>query len=98
MDEISANVDEKLDNIIQDNIQNLLKDNCTTITIAHKLSTIIYSDLILVFDQGQLIEYDTPYNLINKKEGGYFNELIDQSGQNNLKQLIIDKYNKDQNK
>lgn len=34
------------------------------ITIAHRLNTIIKSDTVLVLSRGQLVEYDTPKNLI----------------------------------
>ena len=35
------------------------------ITIAHRISTIIQSDYVLVLSYGQIVEYDTPNNLMN---------------------------------
>lgn len=49
----------------------------TVITIAHRINTIIQYDKILVLDQGKLVEFDTPMNLINKA-GGIFYDLINE--------------------
>ena len=40
-------------------------NNCTVITIAHRLNTIITYDRILVLKDGKLVEIDTPSNLLN---------------------------------
>ncbi|KAJ2085155.1 ABC transporter C member 13, partial [Coemansia sp. RSA 1813] len=48
--------------------------NCTVLTIAHRLNTIIDSDMILVLDDGKIAEYDTPQNLL-ASENGLFKEL-----------------------
>lgn len=44
-------------------IKNVLK-NTTVITIAHRLETIINYDKILLLEEGNMMEYDLPYNLI----------------------------------
>ena len=49
--------------------------NKTVIVIAHKIKSIIESDKILVIDSGEIIEYDSPFNLI-KNENSYFCKLI----------------------
>ncbi|KAJ1898766.1 Multidrug resistance-associated protein 4, partial [Coemansia sp. IMI 209127] len=52
--------------------------NCTVLTIAHRLNTIIDSDMILVVDGGRLAEYDTPQNLL-AREDSLFARLVDEA-------------------
>jgi ABC-type multidrug transport system fused ATPase/permease subunit len=46
----------------------------TCITVAHRLNTIMDSDLILVMSDGKAEEFDTPANLLQK--GGMFRDLV----------------------
>ena len=64
MDEATANIDVVTEQSIQRLIQNEFKDS-TMITIAHRLNTIINSDRVLVLSFGQILEYDTPSNLMS---------------------------------
>ncbi|KAF2073026.1 hypothetical protein CYY_005672, partial [Polysphondylium violaceum] len=64
MDEATASLDYHTDYIIKQTIK-MNFQNSTVLTIAHRLDTIIDSDKILVIDQGQLVEFDSPQNLIN---------------------------------
>ncbi|KAJ2037033.1 hypothetical protein H4S04_008656 [Coemansia sp. S16] len=73
LDEATAAIDPESDAIIQNSIRNEFKD-CTVLTIAHRLNTIIDSDRILVLDRGQVAEFDTPDALL-AKEGGLFRGL-----------------------
>ena len=66
MDEATASIDEKTDYIIQNMIKTEFKE-CTVITVAHRLNTIINYDRILVLKDGQVAEIDTPINLLNNK-------------------------------
>ena len=45
-----------------------LRENRTTLVIAHRISTIINADLIIVLDQGKLIEQGTHKELLKKSE------------------------------
>ncbi|KAK1128362.1 hypothetical protein K0M31_002826 [Melipona bicolor] len=77
LDEATANVDPQTDSLIQQTVRKKFMD-CTVITIAHRLNTIMDSDKILVMDQGCLVEYDHPYVLLQKK--GYFYSMVQQTG------------------
>jgi ATP-binding cassette subfamily B protein len=60
----------QLDSVTESNIQEsflALMNNKTTIVIAHRLSTLLHMDRILVFDQGKIVEDGTHTNLLNKK-------------------------------
>jgi ABC-type multidrug transport system fused ATPase/permease subunit len=62
-DEATSNVDNATDALIQATIRAAFAD-CTVLTIAHRLHTIIDSDRILVLQAGQLAEMDAPTALL----------------------------------
>jgi ATP-binding cassette, subfamily C (CFTR/MRP), member 1 len=68
MDEATASIDTETDNFIQRMIRTKFKD-CTILTIAHRLHTIVDSTKILVMDAGFVGEFDTPEILMNKADG-----------------------------
>ncbi|XP_032738350.1 canalicular multispecific organic anion transporter 1 [Lontra canadensis] len=65
MDEATAAVDLETDRLIQTTIQKEFS-HCTTITIAHRLHTIMDSDKIMVLDNGKIVEYSSPQELLRK--------------------------------
>ena len=73
MDEATSNIDNKTDIMIQNAVDKIFKDS-TLITIAHKIPELNKYDKIMIFDEGCLIEYDTPNNLL-KKNNGIFKQL-----------------------
>ncbi|KAJ2887608.1 hypothetical protein IWW38_005102 [Coemansia aciculifera] len=77
LDEATAAIDNSTDAIIQDSIRKEFKD-CTVLTIAHRLNTIIDSDMILVIDGGRLAEYDSPQNLL-ANENSLFAKLVEEA-------------------
>ena len=81
MDEATANVDYKTDQLIQETIHTKSK-NCTVITIAHRLNTIIDYDRVLVLENGEIVEYDKPEILLQNK-GGQFSRLYRHGGYGN---------------
>jgi ATP-binding cassette subfamily C (CFTR/MRP) protein 1 len=68
MDEATASIDSETDAFIQTMIRTKFVD-CTVLTIAHRLHTIIDSTKILVMDKGYVGEYDSPDSLLAKPEG-----------------------------
>ncbi|XP_070543487.1 ATP-binding cassette sub-family C member 8-like [Ptychodera flava] len=66
MDEATASIDTATDAVVQEVIANNF-DNCTIITIAHRIGTILNYDKILVLSEGKIVEFDTPSNLLMKK-------------------------------
>ena len=70
MDEATSNVDNDTDTVIQATIRTAFKD-CTVLTIAHRLHTIIDSDRILMLEQGEILEYGTPAELLSNVGGGF---------------------------
>ena len=64
------------DAMIQKTIRSQFKD-CTIFTVAHRLHTVMDSDKILVLDDGRVMEFDTPSNLL-EKSNGYLTQLVNQ--------------------
>ena len=71
MDEATASIDYKTEEIIQHAIAELLKTS-TVITIAHRIKTIVNSDKIIVLDNGSVVEFDSPKNLLNNKNSLFY--------------------------
>ncbi len=71
MDEATSSIDYQTEETILKAIDDVLKDS-TIITIAHRIKTIINYDKILVLDNGSIIEYDTPQNLLNNKNSEFY--------------------------
>lgn len=67
MDEATASIDMKTDQLIQEMMSTEFK-NTTVISIAHRLNTIINYDKILVLDQGEVKEFDSPLSLITNPD------------------------------
>ncbi|WWC71269.1 uncharacterized protein I206_105222 [Kwoniella pini CBS 10737] len=79
MDESTANLDHATDATIQNVLRSEMKD-VQMIVIAHRLMTVCGLDKILVLDHGKVVEFGTPYELM-QKENGSFRELCKQSGE-----------------
>ncbi|KAI4886639.1 hypothetical protein NFI96_012768 [Prochilodus magdalenae] len=93
IDEATANVDPRTDELIQKTIREKFQE-CTVLTIAHRLNTIIDSDRILVLDAGQINDYDEPHVLLEKQDGIFY-KMVQQTGKAEaafLKQLAKQAY------
>ncbi|KAI6706351.1 hypothetical protein NL676_009313 [Syzygium grande] len=74
LDEATASVDSATDGIIQKVISQEFK-NRTVVTIAHRIHTVIDSDLVLVLSDGRIAEFDTPTKLL-ERENSFFSKLL----------------------
>ena len=70
LDEATSALDTESERLVQDAIIKLMQ-NRTSIVIAHRLSTIKHADLILVIDEGEIVERGTHKELISKEKGLY---------------------------
>ncbi|XP_037233759.1 multidrug resistance-associated protein 1-like isoform X2 [Falco rusticolus] len=77
LDEATASVDMETDNLVQSTIKREFY-NCTVLTVAHRLHTVMDSERVLVLDAGRILEYDTPHNLLQRK--GAFSEMVAEAG------------------
>jgi len=80
MDEATANVDPQTDALIQATIRNKFRD-CTVLTIAHRLHTIMDLDKVLVMDAGRAVEFGTPFELLTAADSKVFHDMVKQMGQ-----------------
>ncbi|XP_050309352.1 probable multidrug resistance-associated protein lethal(2)03659 [Anthonomus grandis grandis] len=85
MDEATANVDPKTDGLIQSTIRRKFAD-CTVLTIAHRLHTVMDSDKVLVMDAGEAVEFDHPHILLQNIEGVFYG-LVKGTGKATAEQL-----------
>jgi len=100
IDELTAHTDIEIDSFIQQKIQEKFED-CTVITIAHKLTTIANYDRIIVLDKGRIIEDGIPYLLLVGKEGdkeitrsGFFAAMVQHTGKATARKIVDMAYNK----
>lgn len=76
LDEATAAVDLETDDLIQQTIRREFAD-CTVITIAHRLNTIMDSSRVLVLDKGEIREFESPENLLKDKKSIFYSMAKD---------------------
>ncbi|KAL6447243.1 hypothetical protein ACFW04_001485 [Cataglyphis niger] len=76
LDEATAAVDLETDDLIQTTIRQEFK-NCTVLTIAHRLNTILDSDRVIVLDKGLIVEYDSPEVLLRNSSSSFYSMAKD---------------------
>ncbi|KAK6263206.1 hypothetical protein QUC31_009022 [Theobroma cacao] len=74
LDEATASIDNATDSIIQKTIRTEFED-CTVITVAHRIPTVMDCNMVVGISDGTLVEYDEPKKLMNKK-GSLFGQLV----------------------
>jgi len=72
LDEATSSIDTETERLIQNAISHLLEGR-TSFIIAHRLSTIARADLILVVEEGKIVERGTHAELL--AAGGYYSDL-----------------------
>ena len=77
MDEATSSVDFETDSLIQQTVRTEFVD-CTILTIAHRIHTIIDCDRVLVLDNGVVADFDSPKNLLERE--GIFKTLVSNTG------------------
>lgn len=95
LDEATASVDRRTDQLLHESLQESFGD-ATILAVAHRLDTVIDHDMILVLGQGKVLEYGTPSDLI--RSGGMFSKMIEDTGDamsRDLRQRALAKENKD---
>ncbi|CAH0558003.1 unnamed protein product [Brassicogethes aeneus] len=85
LDEATANVDPQTDGLIQKTIRQKFAD-CTVLTVAHRLNTIMDSDKVLVMEGGHMVEYDHPHALM-QNANGVFSRMVAETGKTTCEQL-----------
>ena len=74
MDEPTSNIDQSTDHLIQNIIKNKF-NNCTVLTIAHRLATIMENDRVIVMHAGRVVEYGEPLELL-KINNGFLKNML----------------------
>ncbi|OVA05091.1 ABC transporter [Macleaya cordata] len=74
LDEATASIDNATDTILQKTIRTEFAD-CTVITVAHRIPTVMDCTMVLGISDGKLMEYDEPMKLM-KSEGSLFRQLV----------------------
>ncbi|KAM9784084.1 multidrug resistance-associated protein 1 [Syngnathus typhle] len=77
LDEATAAVDMETDTLIQTTIRSQF-EGCTVLTIAHRLNTIMDYTRVLVLEKGEMVEFDSPANLLAQR--GSFYKMAKDSG------------------
>ncbi|KAJ3394353.1 Canalicular multispecific organic anion transporter 1, partial [Chytriomyces hyalinus] len=92
LDECTASVDMATDALIQKTIQEEFK-YATTLTIAHRLNTIISSSKILVMGEGRVVEFGSPRELLIENRDSHFGKMVEETGEANaalLRSLVVE--------
>uniref|UniRef100_A0A8C6JAL6 Canalicular multispecific organic anion transporter 1 n=1 Tax=Melopsittacus undulatus TaxID=13146 RepID=A0A8C6JAL6_MELUD len=86
LDEATAAVDLETDHLIQTTIRSEFAD-CTVLTIAHRLHTIMDSDRVMVLQAGRIVEFDSPEELLRKP--GVFSMMAKDAGITNTETTTL---------
>ena len=86
LDEATSSIDTKTESLIQNAINKVMKGR-TTFMIAHRLSTVVNADVILVMKDGEVIESGKHHELLEQR-GYYFELYKNQFAEDSLKKIL----------
>ena len=86
LDEATSSIDTKTESMIQNAIDKVMEGR-TTFMIAHRLSTVVNADVILVMKDGEVIESGKHHELLEKR-GYYFELYKNQFAEDSLKKIL----------
>lgn len=87
LDEATSSLDPHSEAAIQVALKRVLRDR-TSFVIAHRLSTIVDVDLIVVLDQGRVLEMGNHQQLMNKQDGRYRKLFLTQMGASQPREAV----------
>ncbi|CAH1444304.1 unnamed protein product [Lactuca virosa] len=82
LDEATASVDTATDGMIQQTLAQHFTDS-TVIMIAHRITSVLDSDMVLVLEQGLIDEYDSPTKLLEDKSSSFAKLVAEYSMRSN---------------
>ncbi|THG98467.1 hypothetical protein EW026_g3729 [Hermanssonia centrifuga] len=88
LDEATSAIDYETDSVIQESLRKEVAKDVTLLTIAHRLQTIMDSDMVL--DAGRIVEFGKPSKLLENAQG-FLRSLVDASGdKERLHAMVVD--------
>ncbi|KAK1409107.1 hypothetical protein QVD17_35632 [Tagetes erecta] len=86
LDEATASVDNATDTMLQETIRSEFGD-CTVITVAHRIPTVMDCTMVLTMSDGKMLEYDEPMKLM-KRDDSLFGQLVKEYWSHSSTQII----------
>ncbi|WOO86211.1 Metal resistance protein YCF1 [Vanrija pseudolonga] len=84
LDEATSSIDLETDAAVQQILRGPDFNGVTTLTIAHRINTIMDSDRVLVMSQGEVAEFDSPENLLKNRDSIFTSLVVEAGLGNNL--------------